>query len=133
LPDSLQRIEVTVRIAGRTFPFCFAPPPHQADFPACTPISATQPESFTFDQWDGTDIYGRVVQGDTLAVVDVGFIYQRVYFEPAQTQEAFAQASGAQVIPSARPRGELVAGRTWNGTVGGERCGGGRRRQRVRQ
>jgi RHS repeat-associated protein len=65
LPASLQRIDVGVRVAGKTEVFHLAPGPNQ-----------------TFDYvFDGSDWMGRIVQGRQAAVWDVSFVYLGVYVD----------------------------------------------------
>lgn len=73
LPSGLQRIELSVSIAGRTFTQVF---PAQADVVHVL-------------TWDGQDAYGRVLQGAQQATVAVGYVYRATYRPPAGLGNAF--------------------------------------------
>jgi len=77
VPSSLKRIEVSVRVAGRTF---------ESQLPG-------QPlQSHTFG-WDGLDAYGRTLQGKQPLTVNVSYVYDGVYMTPAQTAGVAQQAA----------------------------------------
>jgi RHS repeat-associated protein len=63
LPGPLKRIELTVTIAGRMF---------RQSYPA-------QPNQIATFTWDGLDAYMRVVQGQQIAVIDIGNVYDAAY------------------------------------------------------
>ncbi|MDL1984383.1 MAG: hypothetical protein LWX54_09395 [Deltaproteobacteria bacterium] len=75
-PESLKRIIVKVEVAGRTLEHDLDPLPNQkAEF-----------------IWDGLDYLGRPVDGTTTAHISMGFVYDAVYYIPADFQQAFGQA-----------------------------------------
>jgi RHS repeat-associated protein len=63
LPGPVKRIELTVTVAGRMF---------IQTYPA-------QPNQIATFTWDGLDAYMRVVQGQQIAVIDIGNVYDGVY------------------------------------------------------
>jgi len=78
IPESLKRIIVKVEVAGRTLEQVLEPLPNQkAEF-----------------IWDGLDYLGRPVDGTTTAHISMGFVYDAVYYIPADFQQAFGQAGG---------------------------------------
>jgi len=91
IPASLKRIELELLIAGRIF---------TQSFPALPNLNT----SFT---WDGKDAYGRVVQGNQHVTVRIGFVYDGVYMEPAEAQQAFGLYSGTAITIS-RARAEFT-------------------------
>lgn len=100
MPDTVRRIDLYVYVAGQF---------HQRSFPAAINQSTT----FT---WDGKDGYGRPVQGRQPIVVQVGYVYDAVYQNPAQIQAAFgAFGSG---ISGNKARDEISLWTTWQDSVG---------------
>lgn len=73
VPASLKRIELDLSIAGQV---------HHRVFPA----TANQSTTFT---WDGKDAYQRDVNGTQLLRGTVGYVYDGVYYEPAEREQAF--------------------------------------------
>jgi hypothetical protein len=65
LPGSVQRIELGISVAGRTFTKRFSPAPNQ---------------HYRFT-WDGKDAYGRTVTGQQNVRYAVGYVYPLVYQE----------------------------------------------------
>jgi RHS repeat-associated protein len=78
VPASLKRIIVRVRLAGRILKHILEPLPNQK-------------AAFV---WDGLDYLGRPVDGTTTAHISMGFVYDAVYYIPADFQQAFGQAGG---------------------------------------
>lgn len=68
LPTSLKRIDVDVMIAGTHGVYSFSP---------TTPLNS----SFRF-KWDGTDAFGRPVQGGAWAYIKIGYVYPLSYGSP---------------------------------------------------
>jgi len=91
VPASLKRIELSIDIAGRHF---------AQEFPA----AANQRHRFT---WDGTDGYGRALQGADLAQVRIGYVYTGVYTQPDLFQQSFSRF-GSTPISGNRARQELT-------------------------
>jgi RHS repeat-associated protein len=73
IPASLKRIELEVTVAGRRVTQSF-------------PAAANQQYLFA---WDGTDAYGRRVQGRQLVQVSIGYVYTASY----QENNRFAEIS----------------------------------------
>jgi len=63
LPGPVKRIELTVTVAGRMF----------------TQTYPAQPNQIATFTWDGLDAYMRVVQGQQIAVIDIGNVYDGAY------------------------------------------------------
>jgi len=63
---TLIRIDLTVRFAGQII---------KQSFPAQTHLSTTV-------TWDGKDIYGRPMQGTVPASINIGYVYQGIYYTP---------------------------------------------------
>jgi RHS repeat-associated protein len=101
-PESLARIEVTVSVAGKVTTYTHEPAPNLT-------------QTFEFD---GTDAYGRPVQGRQRATVTVAFVYPAVYRSPESFNASFAQAGGA-TISTTTTRQELSVSRTYSTLVGG--------------
>ncbi|MDP2743969.1 MAG: hypothetical protein Q8P00_02745, partial [Dehalococcoidia bacterium] len=77
--------------------------------------SPNQRTSFT---WDGKDGYGRTVSGQQRARARVGYVYDAVYQQPGQFDQAFGNLSGAP-ITSSRARQEVTLWQEWQGMIGG--------------
>ncbi len=86
IPASLRRIELEVSVAGRRT---------VASFPPSTGLS----HRFS---WDGRDVYGRAWPGSAVATIRIGYVYQPVYYEPAELERSFAALSGVPMSSSAR-------------------------------
>jgi hypothetical protein len=99
VPNSLKRIIVNVKVAGRKLEQVLDPLPNQkAEF-----------------NWDGLDHLGRTVVGATTAHVSIGFVYDAVYYIPASLYQAFAQAGLSPT--NIRARQEVTSWRRSNITV----------------
>jgi hypothetical protein len=104
VPDSLLGITLEVYIAGRRFTRDFAP---------ATNLKTT----FT---WDGTDGYGRTLQGAQPVFVRVGYRYEAVYGVPAATERAFAIVSGVLAnLGIDRGNKEIIFWQPWKSELGG--------------
>ncbi|WP_434046546.1 MULTISPECIES: DNRLRE domain-containing protein [Sorangium] len=125
VPPRLERVEFKVTVAGRTFDF-------SVDCP-CAPD-----QQYTFE-WDGKDMFGRTVPGAQPVTVDIGNVYEGVYFVPA-AQGAMSSGSGGGgssggggprsfaapsnvVITGSLAREEVSVGRRWESTLGAWRNG----------
>ena len=76
VPASLKEIKVTMHIAGQVFEQTLSPLPDQkVEF-----------------VWDGLDHLGNTVIGSVNADVEIGFVYDAVYYSPGNFTQAFAQA-----------------------------------------
>ena len=103
IPKTLKRIELEVRVAGRLFKPSLVIAPNQ---------------TYTFT-WDGRDAYGRPVQGIQPVTVRLGYVYDVVYGQPAQTARSFALwASGSLGILRAGPGLEFILWQTWAAAIG---------------
>ena len=92
VPASLKRIELKVAVAGRLFVQSFPPGPNQV-------------HRFT---WDGKDAYGRYLSGRQPVRVDVGYVYDAIYYEPARFLRAWAGLSGLPFATNDRARLEIT-------------------------
>jgi len=103
IPDPLKRIDLEVLVAGQRF---------QQSFPAET----NQRYLFV---WDGRDAYGRTLQGEQLARVRIGYVYDAVYLSPAEMAASFARFSGSGVVvQEARRQMEIKLWREWDVSLG---------------
>ena len=85
LPDGVKEIVLEIWIAGRQFAYRF---------------DAEENQSYKF-AWDGKDAYGRKLQGAHKAYVRVGYVYDAVYQEPPDLEQAFGLLSGIPISSSA--------------------------------
>lgn len=85
-PASLKRVEVVVKVAGRSYKYSYA-------------AAANQSLPFT---WDGTDYAGRVVQGQQFALVELSYIYDGVYRGPGTEIRGFGQYGTTLTVGNAR-------------------------------
>lgn len=92
VPTPLLRIELVVRVAGRTFTQSFLPTPNQ---------------SFTF-AWDGKDAYGRDAQGIQPASISIGYVYPAFYNLPPSLGASFGIPSGQPVPGNVRARQDIT-------------------------
>ncbi|WP_437528490.1 DNRLRE domain-containing protein [Sorangium sp. So ce726] len=105
VPSPLKRIEVSVAVAGRTFPTSFECP--------CAP---NQEHIF---EWDGKDAFGRVVVGKLPVTVDIGYVYDGAYAVPASTANGRSFAVASDVfITGSFSRQEVTLNRRWESTLG---------------
>lgn len=83
VPASLQEIDVTLEVAGRQISNTLPPNPDQT----------------TILNWDGTDAYGREVQGAVPATLTVIYWYNPVYYTPGEFEQSFGRLpSGTDAI-----------------------------------
>ncbi|MBU0985630.1 MAG: cadherin-like domain-containing protein, partial [Proteobacteria bacterium] len=86
VPDSLKRINVELKLAGRDFKKILDPLPNQnAEF-----------------IWDGLDQLGRPVKGSITAHVRVGFVYDNYYDSAGDFDQAFGQPGSSETEIRAR-------------------------------
>ena len=87
MPASLRQVELEVLVAGQRHQQTFEPAPDQ---------------SYVFE-WDGRDGYGRLIQGETEALIRVGYVYDGSYTSTSQ----FAMPGNA-VITGSRTREQVT-------------------------
>jgi len=90
VPDTLQRIDLQLSIAGRIITQSF-------------PAAPNQSHTFT---WDGLDVYGRIVSGGQALQVRIGYVYPAFYNLPPKLAASFGAASGQRIpgdIPAREP------------------------------
>ncbi len=96
---AVERIDLNVQVAGRQFAQSF---PAQAN------------QTTTFTAWDGTDAYGRLLQGAQPVTVLVG----NTYAAPPYLQvSGFGEWGGAALTTSTQ-RQEVTLSKVWNGRLG---------------
>ena len=78
IPQSLERIDLEIQVAGQVHTQSFLP-------------SANLSHIFV---WDGLDAFGRAVQGEQPVVIRIGYVYPAVYQQPASSEQSFGQTSG---------------------------------------
>lgn len=81
IPASLKRIDLDIKLAGRTWSSSRAAAPNAT-------------ETFT---WDGNDAYGRKLYRKTPGTADIWFVYDGVYQSPAANTAAFNRLGGARI------------------------------------
>src|SRR5688572_143512 len=101
VPASLNRIELDVQVAGRSFNQLFV----------ATPNLQTQ---FT---WDGIDAYGRTLQGGQLATVTIGYVYGAVYKTFGELRASFA-AFGSVALAGNPTRSEVTISQSFQTVIG---------------
>ena len=102
VPTDLKRIDLEILVAGREFTESFPADPGR---------------SYTFI-WDGLDAYGRALQGSQPATVRIGYLYDAVYYEPAEFERSFGGSSGIPMTEN-RAREEVTLWQEYKVTVGG--------------
>ena len=104
LPASLRNIRVEVSIAGRLYQAAFAPAPDL---------------TYTVT-WDGRDGYGRVLQGEQTAFVQVHYDYAPQYYAVrSDFVNSFARAAETGAVVSAsRLASTITLSKTWTEGVG---------------
>jgi len=98
VPASLQRIELTISVAGRDFAYPFDPDPDQV----------------VVFEWDGEDAFARPVQGAQPATVRIGYVYEGTY-EPV---DAFGYNGNGLEIDGDRTREEVTLWSEWPISLG---------------
>jgi RHS repeat-associated protein len=107
VPASLQRIELTVHIAGQEFKQAFPAEPNQ---------------SHTFI-WDGKDAFGRPGISAQTARIEIGYVYGLVYYAASSNfQRSFANtgssSGGSMSVIGRRPSQTVTVNRWWEKTIG---------------
>ena len=92
VPASLDRIRLTISIAGRRFQTTIAPAANL---------------KYIFD-WDGLDSYGRLAIGSREAQIDLDYIYPAVYYESDTFPQTFARPSPSLTVLRELDRAEVV-------------------------
>jgi RHS repeat-associated protein len=92
VPASLQRIVLSVQVAGRSFQYSFPGAPNQG-------------HRF---EWDGNDAFGRFVSSMRLVEVSIGYVYRPVYYGPAEFSRSFARFSASGAASGNRARQEVT-------------------------
>jgi RHS repeat-associated protein len=98
IPASLKRIDLEVLVAGRLLSQSFPPNPNQTT-------------RFT---WDGTDAYGRSLQGNQPVTIRVGYSYDGLY----QSTSRFGDNGNGAMITGNSARQEVTFWAEWKATIG---------------
>jgi RHS repeat-associated protein len=108
LPGAVKRIDLEVDVAGR----------------AITESFAAQTNQTTTFVWDGTDAYGRLLQGGQPVTVRVSNVYDGFYLQPSAS--TFGYYGTGTAIGGSATRKEVSIQRVWTGILGGwdDRPGG---------
>jgi hypothetical protein len=101
VPASLQRIDLEVLVAGRSFTSSFSAAPNQTT-------------TFT---WDGKDAYGRTLQGGQPVTVRIGYTYGGVS-NGYQRVPRFAYNGNGLLITGVRARQEVILWQELQTSVG---------------
>ncbi|MCY1044696.1 PA14 domain-containing protein [Corallococcus sp. bb12-1] len=103
VPASVKYTVVQISGAGRTWRYAFGKAPNTR---------------FNF-QWDGRDRWGRLLQGTTKFLVEVGYAYQGVYRNPGGGGRSFGASGGSMTIATGdRQLMEVFLWRRWSQRVG---------------
>ncbi|MCP4255780.1 MAG: hypothetical protein GY775_20735, partial [Candidatus Scalindua sp.] len=90
VPESLNEIKVSMQIAGQLYEHTLDPLPDQK-----------------IEQlWDGLDYLGNRVKGDVKVVVNIGFVYDAVYYSGGDFDQSFAQVGSD--VTSIKARQEIT-------------------------
>ncbi len=92
-PPLLKRVALEIRVAGQLWTESFPPQPNLR-------------HSFA---WNGKDAYGRVVRGEQVADVRIGYVYDGYYARAAQAPASFGLPSGRLIEPLIPARQEVTA------------------------
>ena len=103
VPASIKRADLEITVAGRTI---------HKEFENVTP---GQRHTFV---WDGTDAYGRTLQGEQPIKTKLSYVYGAVYKTPSTFASSFATFGGAPLSGN-RARSEISSSQEWEGTIGG--------------
>lgn len=95
IPASLKRVDLEINVAGQQVRQTF-------------PAQANLRYSYT---WDGTDGFGRTVQGSVKATVTVFYVYDAFYGRPRSERRSFA-LTGTQGIQADLARSEIIMSQT---------------------
>lgn len=102
LPPEVQAVGLEVSIAGREYEFSYTP----------AEVNADGEEEI---QWNGTDGYGRLLQGRQPVTAQLRYEYVFGY----QSTGTFGQAGNGTAIGGAQPRTGFTVRQPWFGFVGG--------------
>ncbi|HEY1013263.1 MAG TPA: SBBP repeat-containing protein [Herpetosiphonaceae bacterium] len=69
--------------------------------------------------WDGSDAYGRPVQGALPAEVNVTYVYPAEYKTPGEFDQSFGQFGTGTAIGRSSDRSSVEIGKTWKNQLGG--------------
>ncbi|HZZ85961.1 MAG TPA: hypothetical protein VFE30_15605 [Anaeromyxobacteraceae bacterium] len=95
VPAALRGIRVNARIAGQTISESLSPP-----------FSANHRWRFV---WDGKDAYGRVLMGRARLEIEIGYVYDAVYVQPAGSNSfALPSPTGVSYLGAAAPAEPIV-------------------------
>lgn len=104
LPASVDKVVLTIEIAGKVWRESFDPKPHI---------------NYQFE-WDGKDVYDRLLNNETLYKVSIGYEYPMVYYSsPDGFARSFGRLSGERGarIGVTRMIPRVTTVRSWSGTL----------------
>ncbi|MBN1407519.1 MAG: hypothetical protein JW956_07015, partial [Calditrichaceae bacterium] len=99
IPASLLRIDLYVKIAGKTNKFSYPP------------ISNLTKRFI----WDRKDVYGRIVWGSQKVKISIAYVYEAVYKTSSEISKDFAQFGDA--VTDVRTRQEIEVWQKYNTTL----------------
>ncbi len=102
LPSNILGVTLEVSVAGKKHAYRYAP----------TEVNANGKQVV---EWDGTDAYGRVLQGRQPVKAELTYEYGFQY----QDVPIFGQSGDGTAIPGAQPRTRTTIRQPWFGFVGG--------------
>lgn len=102
VPGVLKRIDLEIKIAGRTITQSF-------------PATANQSYTFT---WDGKDNLGRELQGKQAVSIRVGYVYDGYYALPPAMARSFGAVSGQAIRGNIPARQEAIQWQNQTATMG---------------
>ena len=91
VPPGVKYVELNISVGGTQKSLTFPNSPNQ---------------SYNFI-WDGKDGYGRILQGNHIAKIQVANVYNAVYYQPADFPRAFDKLPAGTLIGSNRQGGEI--------------------------
>ena len=102
LPSSIEKVHLTIEVAGKSWSYAFEP----------------EPELKHRFVWDGKDAYGRDLKGLTQYKVTVAYEYPLQYYaSPSAFAQSFGQLGSGTVIGVVREIPKIELSRSWNGLV----------------
>jgi YD repeat-containing protein len=101
VPPDLKRIDLKVFVGGRSFLSSFAATPNQST-------------DFT---WDGKDVNGRLLQGEQLVTLQIGYVYPAFYQSGVGNRSFGSPGNG--IVTGTRSRQDVTIWQTFETSTGG--------------
>ncbi len=102
VPESLSSVELRVSVAGQRFQASFGVAPDQ---------------SYTY-VWNGLDGYGREIQGEVPARVEIGYSYEAQYYPSRSDYEASFGGGPGWLMNMGRANQDIILWTEWTVMVG---------------